>query len=102
MQNIIALALIFLFCGCAKIPSLTNQKSLEAQRLNVLDQPIIYPTDKPAEVASALELFNPANKRAGINIWCHSMLMLWKEHPQSNLRQMVACIHVLFQKERHG
>ena len=53
MKKIIVLALIVLFYGCAKNPSLTTQKLLEAQRLNVLEQPIIYPTQQPAEVTSA-------------------------------------------------
>ena len=62
MKNIIALALIVLFCGCAKNPSLTNQKLLEAQRLNVLGQPIIYPTQQPAEVTSAIRVLLPGEE----------------------------------------
>ena len=62
MTKIIALALIVLFCGCAKNPSLTNQKLLEAQRLNVLGQPIIYPTQQPAEVTSAIRVLQPGEE----------------------------------------
>ena len=52
MKKIIVLTLIVLFYGCAKNPSLTTQKLLKAQQLNVLEQPIIYPTQQPAEVTS--------------------------------------------------
>ena len=61
MKKIIALALIVLSYGCAKDPSLTTQKLLEAQRLNVLEQPIIYPT-QPAEVTSAISVLQPGEE----------------------------------------
>ena len=56
MKKIIVLTLIVLFSGCAKNPALTTQKLLEAQRLNVLEQPIIYPTQQPAEVTSVIRV----------------------------------------------
>ena len=62
MKKIIALALIVLFCGCAKNPSLTNKTLIEAQRLNVLEQPIIYPTQQPAEVTSAISVLQPGKE----------------------------------------
>ena len=62
MKKIIVLALIVLFYGCAKNPSLTTQKLLEAQRLNVLEQPIIYPTQQPAEVTSAISVLQPGKE----------------------------------------
>ncbi len=49
MKKIIVLTLIVSFYGCAKTSTLTTQKLLEAQRLNVLEQPIIYPTQQPGE-----------------------------------------------------
>ena len=62
MKKIIALALIVLSYGCAKDPSLTTHKLLEAQRLNVLEQPIIYPTQQPAEVTSAIRVLQPGEE----------------------------------------
>ncbi|HHZ91959.1 TPA: hypothetical protein EYN65_15865, partial [Candidatus Poribacteria bacterium] len=62
MKKIIVLTLIVLFYGCAKNPSLTTQKLLEAQRLNVLEQPIIYPTQQPAEVTSAIRVLQPGEE----------------------------------------
>ena len=62
MKKIIVLALIVLFYGCAKNPSLTDQKLLEAHRLNVLEQPIIYPTQQPAEVTSAISVLQPGEE----------------------------------------
>ena len=62
MKKIIALALIVLSYGCAKDPSLTTHKLLEAQRLNVLEQPIIYPTQQPAEVTSAISVLQPGEE----------------------------------------
>ena len=62
MKKIIALALIVLSYGCAEDPSLTPQKLLEAQRLNVLEQPIIYPTQQPAEVTSAIRVLQPGEE----------------------------------------
>ena len=56
MKKIIVLTLIVLFYGCAKNPSLTTQKLLKAQQLNVLEQPIIYPTQQPAEVTSVIRV----------------------------------------------
>jgi len=35
---------------------------LEAQRLNVLEQPIIYPTQQPAEVTSAIRVLQPGEE----------------------------------------
>jgi len=65
MKKIIVLTLIVLFYGCAKNPALTTQKLLEAQRLNVLEQPIIYPTQQPAEVTSVIES-TPTRRRNGL------------------------------------
>ena len=62
MKKIIVLTLIVLFYGCAKNPSQTTQKLLEAQRLNVLEQPIIYPTQQPAEVTSAIRVLQPGEE----------------------------------------
>jgi len=62
MKKIIALALIVLSYGCAEDPSLTSQKILEAQRVNNLEQPIIYPTQQPAEVTSALSVLQPGKE----------------------------------------
>ena len=62
MKKIIVLALIVLFSGCAKNPALTTQKLLEAQRLNVLEQPIIYPTQQPAEVTSVIRVLQPGEE----------------------------------------
>ena len=62
MKKIIVLTLIVLFYGCAKNPSLTTQKLLEAQRLNVLEQPIIYPTQQPAEVTSVIRVLQPGEE----------------------------------------
>ena len=62
MKKIIVLALIVLFYGCAKNPSLTNQKLLDAHRLNVLEQPIIYPAQPPAEVTSAIRVRQPGEE----------------------------------------
>ena len=41
MKKIIVLTLIVSFCGCVKTSTLTTQKLLEAQQLNVLEKPII-------------------------------------------------------------
>ena len=41
---------------------MTTQKLLEAQRLNVLEQPIIYLTQKPAEVTSAFSVLHPGEE----------------------------------------
>ena len=62
MKKIIVLTLIVLFYGCAKNPSLTTQKLLEAQRLNVLEQPIVYPTQQPAEVTSVIRVLQPRRR----------------------------------------
>ena len=62
MKKIIVLTLIVLFYGCAKNPALTTQKLLEAQRLNVLEQPIIYPTQQPAEVTSVIRVLQPGEE----------------------------------------
>ena len=35
---------------------------LAAQRLNVLEQPIIYPTQQPAEVTSAIRVLQPGEE----------------------------------------
>lgn len=59
MKKIIVLTLIVSFYGCAKTSTLTTQKLLEAQRLNVLEQPIIYPTQQPAEVTSVIRVLQP-------------------------------------------
>ena len=56
MKKIIVLTLIVLFYGCAKNPSLTTQELLAAQRLNVLEEPIIHLTQQPAEVTSAIRV----------------------------------------------
>ena len=62
MKNLITFALIGLLCGCAKNPSLINQKLLEAHSLNVLEQPIIYPTQQPAEVTSVISVLQPGEE----------------------------------------
>ena len=62
MKNIVIFALIGLLCGCAKNPSLINQKFLEAHSRNVLEQPIIYPTQQPAEVTSAISVLQPGKE----------------------------------------
>ena len=62
MKKIIVLTLMILFYGCGKDPSLTTQKLLEAQRLNVLEQPIIYPTQQPAEVTSVIRVLQPGEE----------------------------------------
>jgi len=62
MKKIIVLTLIVSFYGCAKTSTLTTQKLLEAQRLNVLEQPIIYPTHQPAEVTSVIRVLQPGEE----------------------------------------
>ena len=62
MKKLTTFALIGLLCGCAKNPSFTNQKLLEAHRLNVLEQPIIYPTQQQAEVTSAIRVLQPGEE----------------------------------------
>ena len=62
MKKIIVLTLIVSFYGCAKTSTLTTQKLLEAQRLNVLEQPIIYPTQQPAEVTSVIRVLQPGKE----------------------------------------
>ena len=62
MKKLTTFALIGLLCGCAKNPSLINQKLLQAQRLNVLEQQIIYPTQQPAEVTSVISLLQPGEE----------------------------------------
>ena len=62
MKKIIVLTLIVSFYGCAKTSTLTTQKLLEAQRLNVLEQPIIYPTQQPAEVTSVIRVLQPGEE----------------------------------------
>ena len=62
MKKLTTFALIGLLCGCAKNPSLINQKLLQAQRLNVLEQQIIYPTQQPAEVTSVINVLQPGEE----------------------------------------
>ena len=62
MKKLTTFALIGLLCGCAKNPSLINQKLLQAQRLNVLEQQIIYPTQQPAEVSSVINVLQPGEE----------------------------------------
>ena len=62
MKKLTTFALIGLLCGCAKNPSLINQKLLQAQRLNVLEQQIIYPTQQPAEVTSVISVLQPGEE----------------------------------------
>tara|TARA_Y100000589_G_C27128481_1_gene619569 strand:- start:590 stop:1042 length:453 start_codon:yes stop_codon:yes gene_type:complete len=62
VKKIIGLALILLFNGCAKNTSLKSQMLLNAQRLNVLEQPIIYPTQQPAEVTSVISVLQPGQE----------------------------------------
>ena len=62
MKQLTTFALIGLLCGCAKNPSLINQKLLQAQRLNVLEQQIIYPTQQPAEVTSVINVLQPGEE----------------------------------------
>ena len=62
MKKLKTFALIGLLCGCAKNPSLINQKLLQAQRLNVLEQQIIYPTQQPAEVTSVISVLQPGEE----------------------------------------
>jgi len=85
MKKIIVLTLIVLFYGCAKNPSLTTQKLLKAQQLNVLEQPIIYPTQQPAEVTSAIRVLQP-DEETGWHKHMVPLHSLSKVHPQSSLR----------------
>ena len=62
MKKLLSFALIGLLCGCAKNSSLINQNLLEAHRLNVLEQPIIYPTQQPAEVTSVISVLQPGEE----------------------------------------
>ena len=62
MKKLTTFALIGLLCGCAKNPSLINQKLLQEQRLNVLEQQIIYPTQQPAEVTSVISVLQPGEE----------------------------------------
>ena len=62
MQKLINFALIGVLCGCAKNPSLINQKSIEAHSLNVLELAIIYPTQQTAEVTSVISVLQPCEE----------------------------------------
>ena len=62
MKKLTTFALIGLLCGCAENPSLINQKLLQAQRLNVLEQQIISPTQQPAEVTSVINVLQPGEE----------------------------------------
>ena len=59
MKKIIVLILIISFYGCAKTSTLTTKKLFNAEQLNALDQPIIYPTQQPAQVSSVVRVLKP-------------------------------------------
>ena len=62
MKNIVVFALIGLIWECAKNVPFINQKLQEARSLNVLEQPIIYPTQQPAEVSSVISVLQPGEE----------------------------------------
>ena len=62
MKKIIVLILIISFYGCAKTSTLTTKKLFNAEQLNALDQPIIYPTQQPAQVSSVVRVLKPGEE----------------------------------------
>ena len=101
MKKIIVLTLIVSFYGCAKTSTLTTQKLLEAQRLNVLEQPIIYPTQQPAEVTSVIRVLQPGEETGWHKhmVPLHAYLMEGTSTIDFEVGGGIET-HILFQKER--
>ena len=51
---------------------------LSSQRFNILERPIVYPTQQPAEVSSVIRVLQPAEELAGTSIWFHCMHIFCK------------------------